>query len=148
MAITATMTPNPLEYIRKTLNLKTLVHLYLRPLNCLNITYTITLIISSGLKDLNFLILPKISSIDSIEKIMIFVNSVEKDIALGIYLQILLPETLKDRGNDIIKYFSSVLKTKTKTDWLETFLNSNIRIIICMDTAGIVVYIPDIKRVI
>lgn len=67
------------------LNLKILVYLYQRFLNCLNITYIVALITNSGFKDLNFLILLKISSNSSIEKIMIFVDSVEKNRALVIY---------------------------------------------------------------
>ncbi len=79
---------------------------------------------------------------------MIFIDSVEKGIALGIHLRAFLPDNLKDRGHDIIKSFSSVLEAKTKTDWLEAFLNGDTRIIICTDTAGMGVDIPDIKRVI
>ena len=47
---------------------------------------------------------------------MIFVNSVEKGIALRIYLPIFLSENLKDKRDDIIQSFSSGLKAKTKTD--------------------------------
>ncbi len=110
------MTPNTLEYVRKTLNLKTPVRLYWRPLDRPNIIYTIIPITSPGFEDLNFLILPKISSIGNIEKTMIFVNSIEKGRALAIYLQTLLLDKLKDRGEDIIKSFSSILKATTKTN--------------------------------
>ena len=113
-----------------------------------NITYTVALITSSSFEDLNFLVPLKIGGIGNIEKTMIFVDSVEKDIALGKYLQSLLPNNLKDRGEKIIVSFSSILETKTKTDCLEDFLNSNTRILICTDVAGIGVDIPDIKRVI
>ena len=41
MAVSVTITLNILEYIRKTLNLKTPVRLYQRLLDCPNITYTI-----------------------------------------------------------------------------------------------------------
>ena len=47
MAVSATMTTNTLEYVRKTLNLKTPVRLYQRPLDCPNITYTVAPITSS-----------------------------------------------------------------------------------------------------
>ncbi len=79
---------------------------------------------------------------------MIFVDSVEKDRALTIYLQTRLPDKLKDRGEDIIKSFSSILEATTKTDWLEKFLSDDTRIIICTDAAGMGVDILDIKRVI
>lgn len=99
------MTPNILQHVRKTLNLKIPVCLYQRLLDCLNITHTIILIISFGFEDLIFLILPRISSIGNIEKTMIFVDGAKTSIALGIYLQTFLSNNLKDRGNDVIKSF-------------------------------------------
>lgn len=148
MAVSITMTINTLEYVRKTLNLKIPIRLYRRLLNCPNIIYAVTPITSSGFKDLNFLVSPKISGIGNIEKTMIFVDNVEKDIALGKYLQSLLPNNLKDRGEKIIVSFSSILKAKTKTDYLKDFLNGNTRILICTNATQIGVDIPDIRRVI
>ncbi len=148
MAVSVIITPNILECIRKMLNLKTPVRLYQRPLNRPNITYTVAPITSSGFEDLNFLITPKISGIGNIKKTMIFIDSVEKSRALAIYLQTLLLHKLKNRGEDIIKSFPSILETTTKTDWLEKFLTGNTRIIIYTDAARIGVNIPDIKRVI
>ena len=133
MAILATMTLNTLKYIRKTLTLKILVWLYQRPFDCLNITYIITSITDSRFEDLDFLVLSKISGINNIEITIIFIDSIEKDIAFGKYFQIFLLDNLKDRGKKIISSFSSTLKTITKTNWLEDFLNGDIRIIICID---------------
>lgn len=148
MAVSATMTPNILKYVRKTLNLKTPVCLYQRLLDCLNIMYIVTLITSSDFEDLNFLIPPKIGGICNIEKTMIYVDSIEKSRALAIYLQTFLPDKLKNRGEDIIKSFSSILKVTIKTDWLEKFLTGNTKIIICINASGMGVDIPDIKHVI
>lgn len=148
MAVSATMTTNTLEYVRKTLNLKTPVRLYRRHLDCPNITYTVAPITSSGFKDLNFLVPSKIGGISNIEKTMTFVDSVEKGIALGKYLEFLLPNNLKDRGEKIIVSFSSILEAKTKTDCLEDFPNGDTRILICTDAAGMGVDISDIRRVI
>lgn len=92
--------------------------------------YSIT---SFGFENLKFLILSKIDGIGNIEKTIIFINSVEKSIALEIYLQILLPDNLKDRDDNIIKSFSSILEAKIKTNWLKYFFNGNTRIIFCMD---------------
>lgn len=78
--------------------------------------YTVAPITSCGFKDLNFLILPKIGGISNIEKTMIFVDSVEKSKVLAIYLQILLLDKLKDRGKDIIKFFSSILEAESNKD--------------------------------
>ena len=148
MAVSATITTNTLEYVRKTPNLKTPVRLYRRPLDCPNITYTIASITSSGFKDLNFLLPPKISGIGNIKKTMIFVDSIEKSIALAKYLQSLLPNNLKNRGEKIIVSFSSILEAKTKTDCLDDFLNGDTKILICTNVAGMGVDIPDIRRVI
>ncbi len=79
---------------------------------------------------------------------MIFIDSIEKNRALAIYLQTLLPNKLKNRGKDIIKSFSSILEVTTKIDWLEKFLIGNIRIIISMDAAEIGFVILDIKHII
>lgn len=82
------------------------------------------------------------------KKIIIFVDSIEKDIASKIYLQILLLNNMKNREDNIIKSFLSVLKVKIKTNWLETFLNSNTRIIIYIDVIKMGGNILDIKHVI
>ena len=79
---------------------------------------------------------------------MIFVSSVEKNRALVIYLQTLLPDKLKNKGRNIIKSFLSILEATIKTDWLKNFFIGNTRIIICMDATGMEVDISDIKRVI
>ena len=67
---------------------------------------------------------------------------------MAIYLQIFLPDKLKNRGKDIIKSFLLILEVTTKTNWLKKFLIGNTRIIICTDVAGMEVDISDIKRVI
>lgn len=76
MAMLATMIINTHEYFRKTVNFKTPVCLYRRPLDYLNISYTVVLIISSGFEDLNFLVSPKIGGIGNIDQILIFLDSV------------------------------------------------------------------------
>ena len=79
---------------------------------------------------------------------MSFVDSIEKDIILRKYLQTLLPDILKDKGKKIIISFLSILEIKTKTDWLDNFLNDNTRTIICIDIVGMGVDILDIRYVI
>lgn len=125
-----------------------MVHLYQRSLDCPNIRYTIILIINSDFKDFNFLILPKINCIYNIEKTMIFVDSIKISIALKKYLQSLLSDNLKNRGEKIIISFLSNLDSKTKTDYLKNCLNSNTMILICMEVIRIEVNIPDIKHII
>lgn len=79
---------------------------------------------------------------------MIFIDSVEKGIALEKYLQSLLPNNLKDRGEKIIISSSSILEAKTKTNYLDDFFNGDTKILICIDAVRIRVDIPDIKCVI
>lgn len=82
ITISITITLNILKYIRKTLNIKTLICLYQKLLDCLNIIYTIALITSSDFKNLKFLITQKINDINNIEKTIIFVK---ENKALEIY---------------------------------------------------------------
>lgn len=79
---------------------------------------------------------------------MVFVDSVEKGIALGKYLQFFLPDNLKYRGEKIIISFLSNLEAKIKTDYLEDFVNGNIKILIYTKVVGMVVDIPNIRQVI
>lgn len=79
---------------------------------------------------------------------IIFIDNVEKSRTLLIYLQILLPDKLKNRGKDTIKSFLSILETISKTDWLEKLLTYDIKLIIYIDAIGIGVDIPDIQHII
>lgn len=133
---------------QKTLNLKTLVCLYQRLLDCPKITYTNALIISSDFEDINFLVLLKIGGIGNNEETMIFVDSVKKDIILKKYLQSLLQNNLKNKDKKIIIFFLSILKAKIKTNYLKNFLNNNTRIFICTNITIIRVNNSDIKYVI
>lgn len=82
----------------------------------INVIYTIALIISSNFRNLKFLILAKIDNNRDIKKIMIFFNNIKKNLVLKIYLQIFLLNNLKNRSNNIIKSFTSILEAKTKTN--------------------------------
>lgn len=148
MVVSVTITLNTLKYTRKTLILKTLVYLYSRPLDCSNITYIIALITSFSFNNLDFLIPPKISSINNIEKTINFIDNEKKDITLEKYLQTFLSNNLKDKNKKIIISFLLILEAKIKTDWLEDFINSNTKIIIYTDTTKIGVDILNIRHVI
>lgn len=148
MAMSATFTPNILEYVRKTLNMRPPIQLYRRPLDRPNITYTVTQITPrSKFWDLNFLI-PDIGGASAIEKTMIFVDSIFEDIDMAKYLRSLLPAKLQGKARRIIRTLYSVLETDTKTTSLEDFLNGDTRILMCTNAAGMGVDIPDIKRVV
>lgn len=104
--------------------------------------YTVFLITSSAFEDLNFLILPKIDGISNIEKTIIIINNIKKNRALAIYFQTFLPDKLKNRDKNIIKYFLLMLEVTIKTNWLKKFPTNNTKIIICTDIAKIRVNIP------
>lgn len=93
---------NILKYVRKTLNLKTLIDLYWKLFNYSNIIYTIITIINSSFEKFNFLISPKIDGIGDIEKTMLFINSIENDIVLRKYLYFLQPHNPKDKDKKVI----------------------------------------------
>lgn len=61
-------------------------------MNFVTIIYIIASIKSSELKNQNFLILPKIKTVNNVEKTMIIIDHSKKDIALDLYLQIYLLE--------------------------------------------------------
>lgn len=86
MVVSAIITTNTLQYIKKTLYFKTPRYFYQKLLECLNITYIITSIISFDFDNLNFLIIPKIEGISNIKKIMIFINGIKENIVLKKHL--------------------------------------------------------------
>lgn len=114
-------------------------------MDCPNITSTITLILNSDFEDLEFLIPLKLGDISNIEKTIIFVDSIEKSRDRAIYLRSLLLDNLKDKSDNIIRSFSSILWAKTNTNWLKDFRNDNTKIIIYIDIIGIDVDTLDIK---
>lgn len=148
MAVSIIITPNILEYVWEMWNFKTPVYLYQNFLDCLNIMYIITPITSFDFKNFNFLILPKIDGIDNIEKTIIFAYKIEKDRTSVIYLQTFLLNKLKNRGEDIIKSFLSILEIITRTNWLEKFLIGNTKIIIYVDITKMMIDILDIRHII
>lgn len=74
----------------------------------------VALITSSSFEKLNFLILSKKDSSGNIEKTMIFVNSIKKYRIMVLYLQTFLPDRLKNRGKDIIKFFFINFRSNNK----------------------------------
>lgn len=90
MAMSAIFTLNIFKDVRKILNLKPLVQLYYRLLDCSNITYIVIQInFMSKFWNLSFFI-PDIGSTNAIKKTMIFVDNIFKDINMAKYLKFLL----------------------------------------------------------
>ena len=81
VALSATITRNVLEYIRVTLRLRSLVHLYKKTLDRPNITYMVYEITKPGFGELDMLI-PKGGGVADVLKTMIFVNSINGGIEI------------------------------------------------------------------
>lgn len=102
MALSATLTSNNLEYIRKSLNLRAPVRLCKHPLDQPNIIYSVAPIKKKGgFSNLDFLV-PAVSGKGGIKKTMIFVDSIGQGIAMAKHLRSFLPNSLKSRGKRII----------------------------------------------
>ncbi len=144
MALSTTITPNVLGYIGELFHLYAPTLLYKQSLNCPNITQMVTHISKQGFGDLDYLV-PKVGIIP---KTMVFMEKIEDVMALAAHLQRLLPPEDRDRGDDLIMTFHSNMKATTRVDIMENFRNGEIRILICTDTAGMGVNIPNITRVI
>lgn len=118
-----------------------------KPFNYLNISYNIILIISSSFKDLRFFLLSIIISIGNIEKTIILVDNIKKDKVFRIYLETFLLDSLKNKGDNEIRAFLSILKAKIKTISKKKFFIIMTKII-CIDITKIRVDIPNIKYII
>ncbi len=144
MALSATITPNVLGYIRESLHLHAPTPLYKQPLDRPNITQMVTHISKQGFGDLDYLV-PKVGIIP---KTMVFMEKIEDVMALAAHLRRLLPPEDRDRGDDLIMTFHSNMKATTRVDIMENFRNGEIRILIYTDAARMGVNIPNITRVI
>lgn len=96
VSLSATMTNNVLDYICTFLNLQSPVKLYKRSLDCLNITYSIAEIKKPGYKELDVFIL-FIGGLSAIPKTMIFVDSINEEMALTKYLHTKFSNNLKNK---------------------------------------------------
>ena len=96
MTLSATITPNVLEYIRKSLHLQSPVQLYKRTLDRPNITFMIKEIKQRGFKKLEVLV-PQVEGISDIPKTMIFVDKIEDGLKIVEYLRSLLPESIRKK---------------------------------------------------
>lgn len=73
-------------------------------------------------KKLDFFI-PKKRGQNQILKIIVFVDSIDKEIAFSKYLQVYLLKELKSQEKKIVRSFSLNLKSKTKTNRLQEVFN-------------------------
>ena len=109
------------------LNLYLPIRLYKQSLDHLNITYVVAKIKKPGYKELDILVL-SIKGLSAIPKTMIFVNSINKGMALTKYFCIKLSNNLKDKAEQVIQYIHSNLSDKSKKMFAKDFLWRNTRI--------------------
>lgn len=81
--------------------MRSLVKLYKKFLDCLNIIYSVAEIKKIRYKKLNIFVL-SIKSLSAIPKTIIFVNSINKEMALTKYLHTKFSDNLKDKADQII----------------------------------------------
>ena len=90
LVVLTMITQNVLEYIRKTLHLYTLVHLYKRILDWPNITYMVQEVKKKGFKKLDILLssgeAAAVASVQNIFKTIIFVDKINKGIQIAEHL--------------------------------------------------------------
>lgn len=148
IALSATLTSNNLEYVRKSLDLRSPVQLCKRPLDRPNITYTVAQINKKGFGELDFLLPATTLTRSAVQKTIIFVDTISEGIAMAKYLRRQLPPALQSKAKQIVRTFYADLDPDEKIKILENFMNGDIRILICTDAVGMGINIPDIKRVI
>ncbi len=86
--------------------------------------------------------------ISDIPKTIIFVDKIEDEIKIAQYLQLLLPESPRKKGDQIIRTFLSNREPSRQEFFVEKFENGNTCILICTDAAGMEVNIQDVARTI
>lgn len=98
---------------------------------------------SKDLNDLNFFILIAGTAL-TILKTMVFVDNSNERIVLVNHLHNLHLIYMKNDEERIIRIFTSILEPNAKEEYLKDFRNSDTRIWICMDAAGMEVDIRNI----
>lgn len=117
-------------------------------MNCPNIMQMVAKIKKPKMFNKLVFFFPIVDKILAILKIMIFVNNFNEEVILAIYLQNLLFAQMKSFKKRLIKTFTLILKPDTKIKYLKKFCNSDTRILICIDTAGMGIDIKNIVQIV
>lgn len=128
IALPATLSPNMLENVRKSLNMRDFVYLYKKPMDCPNIIQMIAKIKDPKKFDKLTFLVPTAGAVPAIPKIMVFVDSLNEKVMLANHLHNLLPAYMKKDGERLIWIFNSILESDTKAQYLEDFRNGDTRI--------------------
>ena len=145
LILSATITPNILDYIQIFLKLSLPSGIYKLFLDRPNLKYMVYSIQKLGFWDIAFLI-PKNGPISEIPKTMVFVNKIEDAIELEKYLWSRLPDFIYN-GKQIfviILFFTFNLDANTRTKIMKNLRHKNAQICICIECAGIGINISDI----
>ncbi len=147
LILSATITPNILDYIRVSLKLSSPSRIYRLPLDRPNLRYMVCPIRKSGFRDLAFLV-PKYGPISEIPKMMIFVDKIEDVIEMERYLRSRLLDRVcnGNQASIVIQSITSYLDANTRTRVMEDLRYSNVRICICTECASMGINILDIMR--
>lgn len=106
LALSATITPIVLEYIRNSLKLRPATRLYRESLDRPNIKYMVEEIVKPKYEDLAFLV-PNSGGAGAIPKTMVFVDNIDEAQRIAAYLCMKLPSRLQGKRQAIIRTFSS-----------------------------------------
>lgn len=87
MVLWATLTSNNVEYVRKSLDLKSPVQLSKRLFNRPNITYTVVQINKKGFGGLDFFLTATTLTQSAVQKTMIFVETIGEGITMAKYFR-------------------------------------------------------------
>ena len=136
MALSATITRNVLEFVCKALAFCAPIFLYKQSLDRPNIVYMVQKIKQKGYNDLNILIPSLDGGIGNIPKTMLFLDSINKSIAIAAHLRTLLPKSMRPAADQIIRAFSSDLEADTKKVFMEDFALKDTQIWVCTNAAG------------
>ncbi len=147
--LSATVTPNILDYIWISLKLFPSSQIYRQLFDRPNLTYIVSPIRKTGFKDLDFLI-PSGDAVGKISKTIIFVDKKDDTIQIAKHLRSKLSKRIwkKVRPNHIIRTFMANLTTTSKTKFLAEHHLGETRIWICMECTGMYINLPNIRRVI
>ncbi len=147
LIMSATITPNILDYIRVSLKLPPPSRIYRLPLDQPNLKYMVCPIQKPGFRDLAFLV-PKDGPVGLIPKTMIFVDKIEDAIRLERYLRSRLSDCVRNgkQAFVVIQSITSNLDANTRTRVMEDLWYGNARICVCTECAGMGINIHDIMR--
>src|SRR5579859_6353765 len=143
MALSATLTTSSLSYVTNIANLQDPIHIQqsiARP----NITFSAHEIGSPGFDQLNFMIPDLAFLAHQIPLGMVFIDNINKGMALVTHFRNHLPIRLRPHGSELVRLFNWEFDSLTRNTYLDDFRNRETRILVGTDAMGMGI---DIKRI-